>query len=69
MDPKNEKRKAFYGDELPPIHPLFRYMNKCKATPAPEPEGGWTDEQPQCCKPAFAGVFVDEIHTVSNPKT
>jgi superfamily II DNA or RNA helicase len=69
VDPKNEKRKALFGETLPPIHPLFRYMNKCKATPAPPPEGGWTDEQPQCCKPAFAGVFVDEIHTVSNPKT
>ena len=32
VDPSNTKRKAFYGDELPPIHPLFRYMNKCKVT-------------------------------------
>ena len=70
VDPSNTKRKAFYGDELPPIHPLFRrYMNKCKVTPAPLPDGGWTEKQPQCCKPAFAGVFVDEIHTNSNPKT
>ena len=69
VDPSNTKRKAFYGDELPPIHPLFRYMNKCKVTPAPPPDGGWTEKQPQCCKPAFAGVFVDEIHTNSNPKT
>ncbi len=69
VDPKNAKRKALFGDTLPPVHPLFKRLNTARTTAAPAPEGGWTDEQPQCCLPAFAGVFVDEIHTVSNPKT
>ena len=69
IDPKNVKRKAMFGDKLPPLHPLFKHLETCKATEAPAPPGGWTDKNPVCSLPAFAGVFVDEIHTCSNPKT
>ena len=53
IDPKDKKKKARFGDKLPPIHPLFKHvMSRVDAG-----------------KHAFTCAIVDEIHKCSNPRT
>tara|TARA_B110001452_G_scaffold26709_2_gene20954 strand:- start:6865 stop:9366 length:2502 start_codon:yes stop_codon:yes gene_type:complete len=53
IDPKDKKKKARFGDKLPPIHPLFKHiMSRVDAG-----------------KHAFTCAVVDEVHKCSNPRT
>jgi len=53
INPTDKKKKARFGDKLPPIHPLFKHM----------------ENRSNYGKHAFTTVIVDEVHKCSNPLT
>ena len=53
IDPSDRKKRAKYGDKLPPVHPIFQHVIDRVG------EG----------KPAFSTAVIDEVHRCSNPRT